>query len=308
VKNSNQSWPQVRETAKSFEKGIKEKWPRFHQELQGIADGSKRDILDIIALNVRTEIAFGQFMDGCTSLYWKTPNETFLGQNWDWMEEQKQNLIVLTIIQEDLPTIKMITEAGIMGKIGLNSSGVGVCFNAIKAKGLDASRMPVHLGLRTVLESNSAKKAVAKLESVGMASSAHMLIGDASNATGLEFTSIGFAKLPMDERNRVIHSNHLLAEHPGVIEPDWLKDSPIRVEQMMALTEKTAASGTPSWKEFSELFEDQTNFPAGICRAQEGVSGSATLFNIVMELKEKRAVIKMGRPCQVEETVELSFV
>jgi hypothetical protein len=49
----------------------------------GIAEGSKRDILDIVALNVRSEIAFGQFSDGCTSLFWHTPKTEWLGQNWD---------------------------------------------------------------------------------------------------------------------------------------------------------------------------------------------------------------------------------
>ena len=49
----------------------------------GIADGSKREILDIVAINVRTEIAFGLFSDGCTSLFWRTPENVFLGQNWD---------------------------------------------------------------------------------------------------------------------------------------------------------------------------------------------------------------------------------
>jgi hypothetical protein len=49
----------------------------------GIADGSGTELLDIIALNVRTEIAFGQFSDGCTSLSWKTEKRSFLGQNWD---------------------------------------------------------------------------------------------------------------------------------------------------------------------------------------------------------------------------------
>jgi len=36
-----------------------------------------------------------------------------------WKEEQGENLIQLTITQPDLPAIKMITEAGIIGKIGL---------------------------------------------------------------------------------------------------------------------------------------------------------------------------------------------
>lgn len=69
--------------ARSFDLEIRAKWPRYYEELQGIADGSKRDILDIVAINVRTEIAFGLMTDGCTSLFWDTPGNVFLGQNWD---------------------------------------------------------------------------------------------------------------------------------------------------------------------------------------------------------------------------------
>jgi isopenicillin-N N-acyltransferase-like protein len=82
-KNSNLSWPEVIKVVESFEPEIRQKWPRYHEELQGIADGSKRNIHDIVALNVRTEIAFGLMTDGCTSLFWETPENIFLGQNWD---------------------------------------------------------------------------------------------------------------------------------------------------------------------------------------------------------------------------------
>jgi isopenicillin-N N-acyltransferase-like protein len=148
------------------------------------------------------------------------------------MEEQKPNIIVLSIYQDSVPTIKMVTEAGILGKIGLNSGGVGVCFNAIRAKGLDASRMPVHLGLRTVLESTSTGEAVEKLEAAGMAASAHMLIADASrDATGLEFTSSTFAKLSKNDLGVIVHSNHLLVKQEGMKEPLWIQDSPKRLRE-----------------------------------------------------------------------------
>ena len=226
------------------------------------------------------------------------------------MEEQKQNLIILSVYQDKLPSIKMIAEAGMVGKIGFNSAGVGVCFNAIRAKGLDASRMPVHLGLRTVLESSSLKDAIEKLEEAGMSASAHMLIGDgAGDAIGLEFTSSTFAKIPVNRGGQIVHSNHFLVKHEGFGGPvggTWLKDSPERVEQMTALVERIAPK-QPSWEDFSRVFEDQKGYPAAICRAQEGVSTSATLFNIVMDLKAKKGVVKMGRPCDVEEVIELSF-
>ncbi|KAL1987805.1 hypothetical protein VTN96DRAFT_2208 [Rasamsonia emersonii] len=304
MKNSKQTWPQVQDTARQFDRLIREKWPRYYEELRGIADGAQRDILDIIALNVRTEIAFGQFSDGCTSLYWRDERYAFLGQNWDWMQEQKPNLIQLTIIQDSLPTIKMVTEAGIVGKIGLNDRGVGVCFNAIRVPGVDASRLPVHLGLRLVLESTSTTEAVERLEEIGLASAGHMLIGDAATATGLEFTSTTFARLALDANGRIVHTNHLLRPHPGVVESQWLADSPARIDVM---EKNAAAAGQLSWQTFSRLFEDETNYPVSICRAQEGASTAATLFNIVMELGEKRAVVRMGRPAEMEERVVLEF-
>ncbi|EPE35393.1 N-terminal nucleophile aminohydrolases (Ntn hydrolases) [Glarea lozoyensis ATCC 20868] len=305
-KTSNRDWSQVTETANTFASLIQEKWPRYYDEMKGIADGSNRDVLDIVALNVRTEIAFGQFSDGCTSLFWHTPNHEWLGQNWDWQKAQAPNLIALTIHQSSLPSIKMITEAGIIGKIGLNSAGVGVCLNAIRAVGLDYGKMPVHLGLRHVLECGSTKEAVEKLEEVGMASSAHMLIADGTgDAVGLEFTSSTFARLVSDDKGRIAHSNHLLAKHDGAVEPEWLADSPKRVSQMRRLAEKS--DGEVGWKEFSGLFEDENGFPVSICRAQVGDSTIATLFNVVMDLKAKKAVVRMGRPSETEETIHLDF-
>ncbi|OAP64884.1 hypothetical protein AYL99_00856 [Fonsecaea erecta] len=278
-------------------------------------------MVDIVALNVRTEIAFGLFSDGCTSLSWKTGRHTFLGQNWDWMEAQKENLIQINIVQTDLPTIKMITEAGIIGKIGLNSCGVGVCLNAIRAGGMDSKRLPVHLGLRMALEQTSALDAVAVLEAGGMASSAHLLIADAMHATGLEVTSSTIAKIQPDEDGRIVHTNHLLREHLGVNEPKWLPDSEFRLQRIQTLIsglhnrsrgvhdDEDNDDDGPTWGDIAALFEDQENWPVAICRSPNKDSGSlsATLFNIVMDLKARRAVVRVGRPCDVEETIELDL-
>jgi len=39
-------------------------WPAYVAEMRGIAEGAGVDFLDILAMNVRTEIAFGNFSDG----------------------------------------------------------------------------------------------------------------------------------------------------------------------------------------------------------------------------------------------------
>lgn len=222
-----------------------------------------------------------------------------------WMNAQKPNLILTKIAQDGKPTILQITEAGIIGKIGFNSSGVGTLLNAIKVHGVDPSRMPVHFGLRMALESNSAAEAVQRLESYGMAASAHILIADPSTAVGLEFTKSTFARCTADTRGRIVHANHLLLEHPGEDDTVWLKDSPVRVKTMTENSEKLGSE--PSWEDVSRLFEDEQNVPCSICRLEAPESGSATLFNIVMDLKSKMGVLRMGRPTQVEDTISLTL-
>lgn len=224
------------------------------------------------------------------------------------MTAQKENLIITKISQAGKPTIQQITEAGIIGKIGFNSAGVGTLLNAIKVYGVDPTRLPVHFGLRMALESQTAEEAVRRLKSYGMASSAHILIAGPTTAVGLEFTKSTFAECKPDSLHRVVHTNHLLLEHPGEKDTVWLKDSPSRAKTMTDNTGKLVDEQQhPSWEDISRAFEDEQNYPCGICREESPESGSATLFNIVMDLKSKTAVIRMGRPVNVEETVTLSF-
>jgi isopenicillin-N N-acyltransferase-like protein len=311
----------------SFEPTIRKNWPKYLEEMQGedyrcnyylvcgqltdmlisgIAEGAEVQIADIIAINVRTEITFGLFSDGCTALSWRTDSASYLAQNWDWMDAQAQNLIQLTIVQPGKPVIKMITEAGLIGKIGLNSAGVGVCLNAIKAKGMDPGRIPCHLGLRMVLESSSREEAVENLSEHGVASSCHMLVADATGGVGLEWSSKDLRKIEMNTSKQVFHTNHYLATHDeGVVDTVWLKDSLVRVVRVEELCKKLGES--PSHNEIQDVFKDEEGLPTAICRNEKDGSATGTLFNIVMNLEKKRATVTLGRPIDPEEQFELSF-
>lgn len=88
--------------AQTFEEPVRGKFPDYFDELQGsdgihlsnedtfsllpspgVANGAGVSLLNILALNVRTEIAFGRWSDGCTSMSWHTEKHSFLAQNWD---------------------------------------------------------------------------------------------------------------------------------------------------------------------------------------------------------------------------------
>ncbi len=299
-------WPQVLTFARDLEGWIKKQWPRFYEEMQGVADGAVVSISDVIAINVRTEIMFGLSSDGCTSLGWTSEEKktTFLGQNWDWRPGQAEHLILLNITQPEIPQIQMVTEAGLIGKIGFNAAGVGVCFNAIRSAGVDTSRMPVHLGLRSALECTSAKAAVAAIQEHGMAAAASILIADKSTCVCVEFTSKTVIVLPADMHGRVYHSNHLLGEH-GASEPHRSVDTTDRFARIKELAGPLSPSSTLA--QFYEIFKDEQGYPAAICRASYSVRENASLFTIAMDLSMRCAIVTKGRPCAPEETYQLQL-
>ncbi|KAL4963159.1 acyl-coenzyme A:6-aminopenicillanic acid acyl-transferase-domain-containing protein [Aspergillus stella-maris] len=317
-------WSTVRAKAAEFQPNLKAKFPRYYEEIEGIAEGAGVDIIDVLAINIRTEVAFGLFdkrsrrpmaidtVDGCTTLGWKTPSgATFLAQNWDWKSKQKPNLIILRVNPKgvpdmDLPRFQMITEAGIIGKIGFNEYGVGTLLNGIREMGIAPEKMPIHFALRTILESKSKAEALEKIKSIGLAGSSHILLGDETGPTGLECTSIGFQELQPDNLGRVVHANNLILQHDGVFEPTWLEDSPKRTARLTELATKEVGEKA-GFETLLELFKDEQGFPASINRHQTGNNDSNTLFNVVYNLSERKGIISMGRTTEIEEQVTIGF-
>jgi isopenicillin-N N-acyltransferase-like protein len=305
--NTGLEWPQVEQTALKFAPLLQSKYPAYLDEIRGISEGSGFSIASILALNVRTEITYGLMKDdGCTTLAWNTHSASLLAQNWDWQTEQKQNLIVFSIeAGEGRPDIKMITEAGIIGKIGFNSFGVGVCLNAINAQGVDVGRLPVHLGLRLCLESKSRNEAVKRIKQVGIAAACTITVADTTGAVALECSSLGIQEVHMDEKGRVFHSNHFLKNQEGVIDRLLPRDTLERVKRIEVLADTVEED--VSLASIANLFKDEEGLPGAICRTERVGSKSATLFNIVMDLERKKAHVVLGRPVESEETFWLDF-
>ena len=107
---SKLDWDAVREISQGYAKTIQALVPDVYSEMEGIAEGAGLDILDIVALNSRSEIALGLFSDGCSSLGWKRGDTVLLAQNWDWTARVKQNCVLISIKQANKPAIWMITE------------------------------------------------------------------------------------------------------------------------------------------------------------------------------------------------------
>ncbi|RMZ76651.1 hypothetical protein DV738_g4838, partial [Chaetothyriales sp. CBS 135597] len=279
-------WSQATEIAQRFLPHLRDKNADYVEEMQGLADGAGVRLDDVLALNVRTEIAYGLLSDGCTAFVWKEAESSsgsggsFIAQNWDWESEQAANLIC----------------------IGLNSAGVGVTLNAIQAVGMSYEKLPCHLALRTVLDSESRAEAEAKLRERGVASSCHIQIADRdSGGVGLECTSVDIVEMAMDERGITTHTNHLVREH--LVEGKlFLKDSVARLSRVGQLL---AAVQRPNVDSLTQVLKDEQGYPCAINRGQWEASTGQTLFSIVMNLTAGYASLKIGRPTEGGEDIVL---
>lgn len=141
------------------------------------------------------------------------------------------------------------------------------------------------------------------------------MIADATGGVGLEFSAVDRQVLEMNARGQVFHSNHWLVPHLGVVDAGMGRDSVERVGRIEELCGAVAAEmereeggvGRLGLERLQRVFEDEEGYPGSICRMQEGVSESASLFNIVMELRGKVARVRLGRPVAPVESFELSF-
>jgi len=205
----------------------------------------------------------------------------------------------------------MVIEPGIVGKIGFNSGSVGVCLNAIKARQVSASLLPIHVLLRLALECESFESAIARIESLGGAGSTqHILIADRYGSRGLELSPLGGVYLKPNAHGILAHTNHLL-ENKLVEELPYLSGSPARLERAYTLAVgvinevgKTSLGEkvTPSLLR-QRIFSDEANLPQAICclvsTKGDSLLNVQTLFNIVMTFedgKSPRAEVTFGRP------------
>lgn len=215
-------------------------------------------------------------------------------------------------------TNSYVVQAGIVGKIGFNSAAVGTCLNAIRARPMISSKIPIHVALRLCLQCTSVDNAIKSLEAIGgIASSQHILIADGTKAVGLELSPVGNVYLQADGDGVVTHSNHFI-ENNYAEEVPWLVGSSIRLAQIRRLWSELKAEHpselmSPEVPLRQRIFADTFNAPQAICCQEDPnrpfETRSSTLFNIIMFLKADKpsAQVVWGRPGSGEEGEVLSM-
>lgn len=308
-------WDKAKQLAQQYKPIIEEYNHDYIDEMQGIADGAGVTFDDILLLNCRSEVvlrnAEDATPDGCTAIA-VTPERTrdggtLLGQNWDWKPSQRDAMIIVKIKQtaNDRPNLVLLTEAGIIGKYGMNSAGLGFCFNAMAVNDFPHGALPLHIALRGAMDSQNLCEAITSVTKKQLGCAVNFLIASRDGeAVDIEVSNDDFDVLyPQD--SIIVHTNHFrslrLPRYPykDTSKAKW-PDTFIRCGRAEKLAR--AINGGICVKDFQKIFADHADYPTSICHHEDPRdpvhARLGTVTSFIMDLYRLEMHVCLGAPCE----------
>ncbi len=206
--------------------------PGLAQEIEATAAAAGVPTLELAALNARTEILAAGEPDRegeCSTLVLapESARSPLTLQTWDWHAELCPTGLLLSVAPDPpeagrgrgrgrVGRVRLFTEAGMLGKIGVNDAGLGVHFNILHhASDTDAGGVPVHAIARRVLdEASTVEEAASIIRSAPVSASTVLtVVADrgARRAVCFEISPERVAEVLPDPDGVLVHTNHFLA-------------------------------------------------------------------------------------------------
>lgn len=314
---TGETWPDILGRGRGLRPLAQEYAPDLMTEIEGIASGADRSWEEIFLLNARSEIIFStkalglEEPDECTALL-AMPETTYnhdvlLAQNWDWYEPLVDGQVILKIAPHDgIPGLITFTEAGQVGKMGMNDAGIGLTVN-----NLTASRprmgVPWLLITRRILESGHLTEATGRVFAARRAHSINFLIGHGRDEDGLGVsmeTAATEEHVMWPRDGFLVHTNHFI--EPGKtfedlkFKVDPYSSTLLRLERTRRLLNKKC--GRLDEDAVKSILADHYDAPYSVCfHPQPNAKGPLpvqTCLSLVMNLNQKKIHYCSGQPCR----------
>ncbi|OAA70855.1 peptidase C45 acyl-coenzyme A:6-aminopenicillanic acid acyl-transferase [Akanthomyces lecanii RCEF 1005] len=318
---------------------ITAEFPRGLEEMSGIAEGAKTSLEDIVMLNARYDLSRHvrneQGPTECTSMSLVTKpadgegGGVFVAQNWDispWLQDNDTIIILHSIdpcsnnVSQPRSTIAL-TEAGQLGRSGMNSLGMAVCANSLwssqdffpamnEASGKPV--LPVSLSRRMILDCGNIGQALRTVSRMSRHTSNNLMIGCRSGITmDVELTPHDAFIIHPDTIDTVSGPLQLLTHANHFVSPAMLSRSDIkegygggssfyrdkRLYQRLAQSAR-ASSGELGVKDIQHAFKDHAGLPESLCEHATSTSTSVTVACVVYDLSRLEMHVSTGNPCQ----------
>lgn len=205
-------------------KGAILQWaPDLLEEIKGIADGVGIGEDVIFAWQLADEhgwfaqsiINAPQFeRNGCSALGCIAPESSLalFAQNWDIpaVKDGVQTLLHIRYPDSDLETL-VLTQAGMVGALGMNNRGTGVLVNSLASLGNSTEGLPVSCLVRSILEKQSYEESVRFASSVRHATGQNYIICRKGSFIDLECSGARIERFSLPSPDIIAHTNNPFA-------------------------------------------------------------------------------------------------
>lgn len=299
------------------------------EEIAGLAHGAGEPVESLMVLNARTELLAGSRYAAGTGqprLAIEPPRascaecsvvglprartrggQCYLAQNWDFHPDLRASRVLWGIQRSDGRWICTLAEAGMLAKIGLNSSGLAMTINYLVTPddgGLDG--VPIHILARMVLDCGDLSSALRELATARVTASTafNLAFSDEEDDTliSVEVTPSGSRVTHPTAEGILVHTNHFL-DPAGltdlVLGPQGWFGTLVRHQQ---LARRLTGQRTVEPEDIFRLLRSHHNAPESVCLHKAGqdwewVDQGVTLVSLLMDVTARRLWLAGGNPC-----------
>ena len=294
-------------TAGKYWSFIEEYSTEVADEIRGTAEGSEKNLNEIVFLNTYYEIyARPAFQPKCTAFAISgeatSDGTTYVAQNWDdlvdWFDEKFIPLF-LRVKHKNGPEIISFTLPGIPATTGINSNGIGFCSNTLYTVEHKIG-VPIYAISTDLLHQKTIGDALDSITRADRADSLNYLLGDENGETyDVEATpkDVEF----FSSSDYLHHTNHFLSEklqsEKDLVLPVMI-DSVVRCNRIRRLLRQNV--GKINLEKTMAFLRDHVNIPNSICRHRGSKFNFLTAASMIFVPSRREAWFTHGNPCEVE--------
>lgn len=299
------TWEGAKIQSRKYLPFAEERYPRYIEEMQGIARGANVLFDDVMVLNAMEAVTMDALhLTRCTSF---AVNETrtadghvLVAHNEDWLPEDENDVYVISARPKDEPPFLAMTYGGLLPNVGFNAYGIAQLIDSVYP---NDSRIgiPRLVVARAVLAARRISGAIGRtLVSHRAAGYNHLLVHESGEMYSVEVSARRFDILHGTD-GYLVHTNHYFSQVMKEIEsdPEELISSRVRYFRANRLLRQTSQH---TIKTLQAIQKDHVNLPNSICNHDiEGIDPldrESTISAMVIDLSSREMHIAWGNPCQ----------
>jgi isopenicillin-N N-acyltransferase-like protein len=299
------TWEGALTQARKYVPFAQERYPRYMEELQGIAEGADVNFTELAVVNGLEAVTTDALhLTKCTSLAVNelhTANgHVLVAHNEDWLPDDEPDVFIVHAEPEDeLPFVAM-SYGGLLPNVGFNAAGIAQCCDTVYPSDTRIG-IPRVVVSRAVLAASSIGQAfqhtMAPLRAAGYN---HLITHESGELYNVEVSARNFDIL-YGEDGFIAHTNHYLSPKMQAIESDSdeLVHARVRYFRALRLLKQNPLHTVES---LQTILQDHINYPDSICNHSiyntDPLEHEKTIVSMIMDLTERKMFVAWGNPCK----------